>query len=73
MKILTQLTESANIRSLTNAANKLIELKVSQDHLTALSDFLSAQRFAGYMGLRKLVEKDYSPGEEPVLINLTNT
>jgi hypothetical protein len=71
MKILTQITESTSISSITAAANKLMDLNIPQD-LSAFYEFLTPQWLAGYMGLKKLVEKDYRHEEDPTFISLTN-
>jgi hypothetical protein len=70
MKSFIQITESAYIRSITAAANKLIDTKIPQD-LSALYQFLSPQWFAAYTGLKKLVEKDYQEEEDIFSPSLT--
>jgi hypothetical protein len=72
MNILTQIAESDSVRSLTAAATKFIDKQMQSEYFD-LSSLLSAQRFAGYMGLKKLVEKDYSKEDEPRLLSLVNT
>lgn len=71
MKSFTQITESAYVRSITAAANKLIDARIPQD-LSALAQFLSPQWFAAYAGLKKLVEKDYQQDEDVFSLSLTN-
>ena len=63
MNILTQIAGSENIRTLTNAANKLIDGQLPLDY-----SWLSPQWLAGYMGLKKLIEKDYIEEDETVLL-----
>lgn len=58
MKTLTLFSASANVRTIKSAASKLMDFTIPQD-LSALYDLLCPQWIAGYMGLKKLVEKDY--------------
>ena len=67
MNILTQLTESDSLRSLQSYIDNNVPIDIS-----SLSRFLSPQWLAGYMGLKKLVEKDYQHGEDAFSLSITN-
>ena len=62
MKITDHFPVSANVRCIASAASKLMERSVPKD-LSVLYDLLCPQWLAGYMGFKKLVEKDYRPGD----------
>jgi hypothetical protein len=68
MKILDHFASSAHVRSIKSAASKLADATIPQD-LPALYQFLSPQWLAGYMGLKKLIEKDYLEQEEDFFLS----
>ncbi|MEA3427020.1 MAG: hypothetical protein U9R46_12325 [Bacteroidota bacterium] len=71
MKIATNHPLTDNIQALSSAANQLFDHELLQE-IRNLSEQLCPEWLAGYMGLKKLVEKNYRPDDDPHSFLLEN-
>lgn len=71
MKIPAHLPLTENIQALSSAANQLLDRELLQE-IRSLSEQLCPEWLAGYMGLKKLVEKNYRPDDDPHSLLLEN-
>lgn len=69
--ILTKIVDTETIRSFATATGKFIDTHIQPDRFSICS-FLTPQWFAGSMGLKKLIEKDYHAEDEPYFLAPTN-
>jgi hypothetical protein len=72
MKIPTALPLSDTVPSFSQTAQQLpdSELMKEMKHLSAM---LCPERLAGYMGLKKLAEKQYQPEDDPASLVIENS
>lgn len=69
--MLTKIVDAETIRSFATATGKFIDTHIQSDRFSICS-FLTPQWFAGSMGLKKLIEKDYHAEDEPYFLAPTN-
>jgi len=71
MKIPTSLPHTDNLKVFSTATNNLLDGDLLQE-IRTLSKQLCPEWLAGYMGLKKLVEKNYRPEDDPHSLLLEN-
>lgn len=72
MKIATTIPLNDTIPSLSQTTQLLLDTELMKEmkHLSAL---LCPEWLAGYMGLKKLVEKQYQPEDDPASLVIENS
>jgi hypothetical protein len=72
MKIPTAIPLSEPLPSLAQTAQQLLDTELMQE-VKHLSTLLCPEWLAGYMGLKKLVEKQYQPEDDPASLVIENS
>lgn len=72
MKIATAIPLNDTLPSLSQTTQLLLDMELMKEmkHLSAL---LCPEWLAGYMGLKKLVEKQYQPEDDPASLVIENS
>ncbi len=72
MKIATAIPLNDSLPSLSQTTQLLLDTELMKEmkHLSAL---LCPEWLAGYMGLKKLVEKQYQPEDDPASLVIENS
>lgn len=72
MKIATTIPLNDSLPSLSQTTQLLLDTELMKEmkHLSAL---LCPEWLAGYMGLKKLVEKQYQPEDDPASLVIENS